>query len=137
MSVAESRADLGRGLYSAHFDHAIPLQKQRFQLRADDKTHGLACHKNRVIRFGGRVFKTSHDIIRFQIRVVFENFSLWNSSGQQVEYIFDPNAHATNAGATSTLAWVECDSLAHVGMIALGNGFGQGCWVAGLPIRDS
>jgi len=82
-------------------------------------THGLAGHKNRVIRFGGRVVKTSHNILRFQIRIVFENFRLRNSGSQHVKHVLDPHAHATDAGTTATLAWVECDTLAQVGMITL------------------
>jgi hypothetical protein len=77
-------AERGGRFCLACFDQAILLLKHRFQLRqlrVDDKAHGLAGYKNWVIRCGGRVFETCHDVLRFQIEVVFENFRMRDSGG--------------------------------------------------------
>jgi hypothetical protein len=88
------------------------------ELCVDDEAHGLTCNEHGVISLGSGAFKTGCDVFGFEIRLVLKDFRLSNTSGQQIKHVFDPNPHASDAGASTTLVWVECDSTVHVGKIA-------------------
>lgn len=56
-----------------------------------------------MIDHGGRVFNARSDVLTLKGWVVLENFLLGDSSGQQVEHVFYPDAHSADAGASAAL----------------------------------
>ena len=63
-----------------------------------------------MIQFLRGVFEARANVIRFEIRIVFENLRLGHPGGQEVEHVLDANAHPTNARPPAALVGIEGDT---------------------------
>ncbi len=55
------------------------------------------------------------DILFGEVRKLFQDFLNTQAVREQVQDIDDANAHTSNAGATTTLLWVNGNSLGDLG----------------------
>jgi len=66
-----------------------------------------------MVGFGSGVFKTGVDVLRFQIREVFEDFFSRDFRREKVEHVLHPDTHPPDTGTASALVGIEGDSLVH------------------------
>lgn len=86
-----------------------PARQGGRELGIDQKTHSGYPQDTVVELFGG-VLQGGADVLFLQIRVVLQDLGMTGASGQQVEDIRDPDAHATDAGAPAALMGVDGDT---------------------------
>lgn len=55
--------------------------------------------------------KACGDVVRFQVRHLGENRLPRQALVQEVKHVRDPDAHATNARASTALLWVRGDAV--------------------------
>src|SRR5271169_2943578 len=67
--------------------------------------------QNGVVHFRSREFEAGTDVLRFQIRKVFEDLLFGHAGGEHFEHILHPDAHPANAWATAALLGVEGDAI--------------------------
>ncbi len=114
--VGVAQANVGNVLGLMAVGSEQPGQGGR-QLGIDDEAHGLPGDEDGMIGFGSGVFQTGSDVVGFQIRIVFEDFSFGHSGGQQIKHVLHADAHPADAGTASTLVRVEGDAFIHAGRI--------------------
>jgi hypothetical protein len=85
----------------------------RWQLGIDDEVHVLAGEEDGMVSFGGGVVEAGGDVFGLEVGVVLEDFGFGDFGGEEVEDVFDADAHAANAGAASALVGVEGDAVGH------------------------
>lgn len=62
-----------------------------------------------MIRFLGCEGEAGLNVFSFEIREIGEDFRLGEAGGQEVEDIFDTDAHAADARPAAALRGIECD----------------------------
>jgi len=65
---------------------------------------------DRVIDLRGGILQAGPDVFGFQIREVREDFRFTGSTGQHVENVLDPDAHAADGRASGALFGIESDA---------------------------
>ena len=64
-----------------------------------------------MINFLSRIFEAGLDIFWFQVWKVLENLAFRHFGGEEVEHVFDADAHAADARASTALMGIEGDSI--------------------------
>ncbi len=90
------------------------------QLGINEEAHRLGRFHDCVIHLGSGELQAGLNVFRFKVGKVCQNFRFRHPGRQHLEYIFDTNAHAANAGPTATLLGIKGDSfqIAHEGSLA-------------------
>ncbi len=106
-------ADIGDVFGNVAMRLQKPCQGWR-QLGVDEKAHGgSAGEEHRVVGLGSGVIEAGLNVGGLEVGEVLEDFSLRDAGGEEVEHVLDTDAHAANAGTTSTLGGIESDAVGH------------------------
>ena len=81
----------------------------RRQLGIDDKPHGLPGDQNRMVGFSGGISQARGNVLRFQIRIIGQDFRFRDSCRQQIKKVFHPNPHSPDTRTSSALIRIEGD----------------------------
>src|SRR5579871_4659054 len=74
-----------------------------------------SCHQDGMIEVSCGIDERGFEIVHLKIGKVGQNRVAAQSSSKQIQDIGDPNAHASNTGATTTLLRIDGDSLQKIG----------------------
>ena len=63
-----------------------------------------------MVELGGGVFQTRLDVVRLKVGIIREDFRFGNTRRDEVEHVFDADAHPPGARPSTTLIRVEGDA---------------------------
>lgn len=66
-----------------------------------------------MVRFCGGIGQTRGNVLRFQIRIIRQNFRFGHPRRQQIKNVFHPNPHSSDARTSSALIRIEGDPVCH------------------------